>query len=104
GRVVPPGDVEYTKAPDNVAAGDAQAFSRLDEGAFGLTVPPGRGMIAGAAAVEEKDDPYVGARLKAADRKDQRDDKVYTHQLVGFHTYRFIDVPAGAGPVTVDLE
>ncbi len=26
GRVVPPGDVEYTKAPDNVASGDALRF------------------------------------------------------------------------------
>jgi RNA polymerase sigma factor (sigma-70 family) len=104
GRTVPPADVEYTKARDNVATGDALAFSRLAYAVFGLTVPPGRGMIAGAAAVEEQDDPYVGARLKAADRKNQRDDNVYTHQLVGFHTYRFIDVPAGAGPVTVDLE
>jgi RNA polymerase sigma factor (sigma-70 family) len=104
GRTVLPADVEYTKARDNVAAGDALAFSRLADAVFGLTIPPGRGMIAGAAAVEAKDDPYAGARLKAADRKNQRDDNVYTHQLVGFHTYRFIDVPAGAGPVTVDLE
>ncbi|HZW33872.1 MAG TPA: sigma-70 family RNA polymerase sigma factor [Isosphaeraceae bacterium] len=104
GRVVPPADVEYTKARDNVATGDALSFSRLADGAFGLTVPPGRGMIAGAAAVEEKDDPYVAAHLKAVDRKNRRDEKIYTHQLVGFHTYRFIDVSAGAGPVVVDLE
>jgi hypothetical protein len=104
GRTVLPADVEYTKVRDNVATGDALAFSRLADAVFGLTVPPGRGMIAGAAAVEDKDDPYVGARLKAADRKNQRDDNVYTHQLVGFHTYRLIDVPPGAGPVTVDLE
>ena len=52
GRVVPPADVEYIKAPDNVAAGDAAlGFSRLADAAFGLTVPPGRGMIAAAAAV-----------------------------------------------------
>jgi RNA polymerase sigma factor (sigma-70 family) len=104
GRTVPPADVEYTKAPDNVATGDARAFSRLADAAFGLTVPPGRGMIAGAAAVEGKDDPYVGARLKAADRKKASDDNSYTFRLVGFHTYRFINVPAGSGPVTVDLE
>ena len=29
GRVVPPGYVEYTKAPDNVANGDSRDFSRL---------------------------------------------------------------------------
>ena len=105
GRVVPPGDVEYTKAPDNVADGDALGFSRLADAAFGLTVPPGRGMIAGAAAVEGTVDPYVAAHLKAADRKDNTlEDRVYTHKLVGHHTYRFIDVPAGSGPLTVDLE
>ncbi|SIN81995.1 RNA polymerase sigma factor, sigma-70 family [Singulisphaera sp. GP187] len=104
GRVVPPADVEYTKALDNVANGDSLGFSRLADAAFGLTVPPGRGMIAGAAAVEGKDDPYAAAHLKAADRKNQRDDNVYAHQLVGHHIYRFIDVPAGSGPVTMDLE
>jgi hypothetical protein len=61
-------------------------------------------MIAGAAALEGEDDPYAAAHLKAADRKNEREDKAYTHRLVGFHTYRFIDVPAGAGPVVVDLE
>ena len=52
GRMVPAGDAEYTKAPENVAAGEALGFSRLADAKFGLTVPPGRGMIAGAAAVE----------------------------------------------------
>jgi len=105
GRVVPPGDVEYTKAPDNVANGDSLGFSRLANAAFGLTVPPGRGMIAGAAAVEGKDDPYVAAHLKAADRrKNTIEDRLYPHKLVGHHTYRFIDVPAGSGPLAVDLE
>ncbi len=105
GRVVPPADVEYTKAPDNLATGDALAFSRLADGAFGLTVPPGRGMIAGAAAVEGKDDPYVAAHLKAADRSQKGiEARLYPHKLVGHHTYRFIDVPARLGPLAVDLE
>ena len=105
GRVVPPGDVEYTKAPDNVANGDALGFSRLADAAFGLTVPPGRGMIAGAAAVEGTVDPYVAAHLKAADRRNNTlEDRLYSHKLVGHHTYRFIDVPAGSGPLAVDLE
>jgi hypothetical protein len=105
GRVVPPGDVEYTKAPDNVANGDARGFLPLADAAFGLTVPPGRGMIAGAAAVEGTVDPYVAAHLKAADRrKNTIEDRLYPHELVGHHTYRFIDVPAGSGPLAVDLE
>ena len=105
GRVVPPADVEYTKAPDNVANGDALAFSRLADAAFGLTVPPGRGMIAGAAAVEGTVDPYVAAHLKAADqRRGEIEDRLYPHKLVGHHTYRIIDVPAGSGPLAVDLE
>jgi RNA polymerase sigma factor (sigma-70 family) len=105
GRVVPPADVEYTKAPDNVANGDSLGFSRLADTVFGLTVPPGRGMIVGAAAVEEKDDPYVAAHLKAADRRNNTlEDRLYSHEVVGHHTYRFIDVPAGSGPLAVDLE
>lgn len=104
GRVIPPADVEYNKAPDNLATGSALAFSRLADGAFGLTVPPGRGMIAGAAAAEGKDDPYVGASLKAADRKQESDEKFYKFKTVGYHTYRFIDIPADSGPVAVDLE
>jgi RNA polymerase sigma factor (sigma-70 family) len=105
GRVVPPGEVEYTKAPDNVANGDSLGFSRLADGAFGLTVPPGRGMIAGAAAVEGTIDPYVAAHLKAADRRENTiEDRLYPHKLVGQNNYRFIDVPAGSGPLAVDLE
>src|SRR5207302_8058999 len=30
--------------------------------------------------------------------------RLYSHKVVGHHTYRFIDVPAGSGPVVVDLE
>ncbi len=105
GRVVPPGEVEYTKAPDNVAKGDARGFTRLADGAFGLTVLPGRGMIAAAAAVEGTFDPYVAAHLKAADRRNNKiEDRLYPHELVGRQTYRFIDVPAGSGPLAVDLE
>jgi hypothetical protein len=104
GRTITPADVEYTKARENAAAGDARSFARLADGVFGLTVPPGRGMIAGAASLQESKDPYLAARLKSADRTNERDDNAYIHQLVGFHAYRFIDVPAGAGPVIVDLE
>jgi RNA polymerase sigma factor (sigma-70 family) len=105
GRVVLPADAEYTKAPENAATGDALTFSRLADGAFGLTVPPGRGMIAGGAAVEGKDDPYVAAHLKGADRrKSVIEERLYLHKLVGHHSYRFIDVPAGSGPLAVDLE
>ncbi len=105
GRVVPPGNVEYTKAPDNVAGGDARGFLPLADGAFGLTVRPGRGMIAGAAPVEGTFDPYVAAHLKAADlRNNTLEDRLYSHKVVGHHTYRFIDIPAGSGPLVVDLE
>jgi len=105
GRVVPPGDVEYTKAPDNLANGDSLDFSRLADVAFGLTVPPGHGMIAGAAAVEGTVDPYVAAHLKAADRKNNTlEDRVFSHKIVGQHAYRLIEVPVGSGPMAVDLE
>jgi hypothetical protein len=103
GRVVPPGDVEYSTA--DRLAGDARGFSRLADGAFGLTVPPGRGMIAGAAAVEGTIDPYVAARLKATDRKiNTLEDRVFSHKIVGQHAYRLIEVPVGSGPMAVDLE
>jgi hypothetical protein len=99
GRVVPPGYVEYSTA-DNVA-GDARGFSRLADGAFGLTVPPGRGMI----AVDGTVDPYVAARLKAADRKNNTlEDRVFSHKIVGQHAYRLVEVPVGSGPMAVDLE
>ena len=68
GRAVPPAYVTYIKAPDNVSPGDAMGFSRLADAAFAMTVPPGHGMIAATAAVSTKDDPYVCARLRAADR------------------------------------
>ncbi len=62
-------------------------------------------MIAGAAAVEGTVDPYVAAHLKAADRRNNTlEDRLYLHKFVGHHTYRFIDVPAGSGPLAVDLE
>jgi hypothetical protein len=103
GRVVPPGHVEYSTA-DNLA-GDARGFSRLADGVFGLTVPPGRGMIAGAAAVEGTVDPYVAAHLKAADRKKNTlEDRVFSHKIVGQNAYRLIEVPVGSGPLAVDLE
>ncbi len=105
GRTISAADVEYIKAPENPADyGGSLGFYRLADAAFGLTVPPGRGMIAGAAAFEGKDDPYVGAHLKAEDRKGGRGDDYYRFKLVGFQAYRFIDVPAGSGPVTMDLE
>jgi RNA polymerase sigma factor (sigma-70 family) len=104
GRVVPPGVVEYTTL-DSAANRGARGFSRLADGSFGLTVPPGRGMIAGGAVVEGTFDPYVAAHLKAADRRnDTFADRVYSYKVVGRNTYRFIDIPAGSGPVVVDLE
>src|SRR5262249_54897327 len=104
GRVVPPGVVEYTTL-DSVANRGARGFSRLADGSFGLTVPPGRGMIAGAAPVEGTFDPYVAAHLKAADRRNNTiEDRLYSYKVVGRHTYRFIDVPARSGPVPVALE
>ncbi len=105
GRAVPPAYVEYIKAPDNVATeGNSLGFSRLADAAFGLTVPPGRGIIAGSSSADGTYNPYVCARLKAADRGKGIDGHSYTNWLSGSHTYGLIDVPAGAGRVAVDLE
>jgi hypothetical protein len=102
--VVPPATVKAIKAPGNAAQGDALSFSRLADGAFGLTVPPGRTIIGAAATVDGTDNPYACARLKAADRETGIDDIRYAHWLLGFHAYRVIDVPPGEGPLAVDLE
>src|SRR5262249_50980724 len=100
-----PAYVQYIEAPGHAATGgDSRDFSRLADAAFGLTVPPGRGIIAGAASVDGNDNRYVCARLKAADRGKGIDGPAYANWLNGFHTYGFIDAPAGAGPVAVDLE
>ncbi len=109
GRAVPPAYFNYIKAPDNVSTGDAVlGFSRLADSAFGLTVPPGHAMIAALAAVSTKDDPYVGARLKAADRGKGiggfGDGEALTIALTGHHTYRYINVPADADSLATDLE
>jgi RNA polymerase sigma factor (sigma-70 family) len=109
GRAVQPSYIMYVKAPANAGPEDAAlGFSWVGEATFGLTVPPGRGMIIAAAAVSEKDDPYACARLKAEDRGkgigDMNGGETISVPLSGYHTYRYIDAPSGAGPVAVDLE
>ena len=50
GQAVPAASVGYIKAADNVSTGDAPlGFSRLADGTFALTVPPGPAMIAAIA-------------------------------------------------------
>ncbi len=109
GRAVPPGAIMYIKAPSNVGPDDAAlGFSRLGDAKFGLTVPPGLGMIIAAASVSETDDPYACAHLKPADRGkgigDMGSGETFRTSLGGYHTYRYIDPPAGTRPVAVDLE
>jgi RNA polymerase sigma factor (sigma-70 family) len=109
GRAVEPAYVNYIKAPDNVGAGHAAlGFSRLADAAFGLTLPPGHAMIAALAAVSANDDPYVGAHLRAADKGkgigDFSDTENIKFPLSGYHVYRYINVPADAQPLTVELE
>jgi hypothetical protein len=95
------------KAPDNVDPEEANpGYSRLADAAFALTVPSGPGMI--YAAVRGKGNPYMRARLKAGDRGkgigDIGDGEVIAIYLSAANAYRFINIPAGAGPVAVDLE
>ena len=101
GRVVPPPYVSYIKAPDNVQPRRRRlGFSRLADAAFGLTVPPGNALIAAAAAVSNKDDPYACARLNAADRGKGiggfGDGESVSFPLSGSHTYRFVTSRQGA--------
>ena len=100
GRVVPPGEVEYTKAPGSVAKGDSRGFTRLADGAFGLTVPPGRGMIAGAAPLEGTVDPYVAAHLKASDRSKNtiEESVIFTRARRSSCLSIHPDVPGRLGP------
>ena len=108
GQVVPPAHVTYIKAPDNLSPGDAMGFSRLADSAFAMTVPPGHGLVAATAAVSRNDDPYACARLRAADRGKGigafGDGETISFPLNGNHTYRFIDLPANADSVDIDLE
>jgi len=108
GQAVPPAHVSYIKAPANLSTGDAMGFSRLADAAFAITVPPGHGLVAATAAVSRNDDPYVCARLRAADRGNGigafGDGETISFPLNGNHTYRFIDLPANAGSVNIDLE
>jgi protocatechuate 3,4-dioxygenase beta subunit len=109
GRAVPPEYVSYNKAPDNLGPEDAAlGFSRLADAAFGMTVPTGPAMIAVLAAVSTKDDPYACARLAEADRGKgiggSGDGESITFPLSGSHTYRFINIPAGAESFAVQLE
>jgi RNA polymerase sigma factor (sigma-70 family) len=108
-RTVPPADVRYIKAPDNVGVGNApMGFARLPDAAFAITVPPGHAMIAATAAVSTKDDPFACARLKATDRGKGiggfGDAETFRFPLSGSHTYQFVTVPAGTEPFAVELE
>jgi RNA polymerase sigma factor (sigma-70 family) len=108
GGAVPTAHVTYFKAPDNLSPGDAMGFSRRADAAFAMTVPPGRGMIAATAAASANDDPFVRARLRAADRGKGiggfGDGENFTFPLSGYHAYRFINIPADADSFAVDLE
>jgi Sigma-70, region 4 len=104
GKVLPPAWLTYMGVADNVPAGATSLpFSRLAGGACGVTVVPGPGIIAASAAVNVKDDPYVPAGLKAADREKGIDDG-YVGRLRREHTYGYFNAPAGSGPVALDLE
>jgi Carboxypeptidase regulatory-like domain len=108
GRMVQPAHVTYQKTPDNLSPGDAMGFSRRADAAFAMTVPPGDGMIAATAAASTKDDPYVRAYLRAADRKKGiggvGDGESITFPLSGYHTYRFINLPPDADSFAMDQE
>ncbi len=73
-----------------------------------MTIPPGHAMIAAIAAVSTKDDPYVRAHLKTADRGKGiggfGDGETFTTALSGSHTYQFINIPPGTESLAVELE
>ena len=108
GRAIQPEQVMYVKAPDNLNPGDAMGFSRRADAMFAITVPPSHGLIAATASVSTKDDPYVGARLRDADRGKgiggTGDGETNTVPLHGHHSYRFINVAASVESFAVELE
>jgi len=106
GRTIPPVAVNYLKAADNAAAGDDASFSgfsMLADAAFGLTVPPGPGIICAAAAISENENPYVRARLGAADQA-KGFDIIYDAKVGEHDACNFINTKAGAGPVALDFK
>jgi RNA polymerase sigma factor (sigma-70 family) len=108
GRAIQPAQVMYVKAPDNLNPGDGMGFTRRPDAVFAMTVPPGHGLIAATASVTRKDDPYVGARLRDADRGKgiggSGDGETDTVPLHGHHSYLFINVAASVESFAVELE
>ena len=107
GRPVWASQVHHAGLPSNQNEGSSNGFhSTLTDPTFRLTVPPGAGMI--YAKVRGKDTIYSRARLRKADKGKglggQGDGETYTFGLSSYHAYKFVDVPAGAELLTVDLE
>ena len=99
--------VYHAKMPSNPNPGQA-AFDVAPFGpeGFRMTVPPGPGFFYAEAAGEGL--PYVRARLAPADRGKgiggETDGEAIAVILSPCHTYRIVDVPAGAESFSLDLE
>jgi hypothetical protein len=108
GRAIQSAQVTYIKAPDNLNPGDGMGFSRRADAVFAITVPPGHGLIAATASVSTKDDRYVGARLKDADRGKgiggSGDGETILFHLHSHHSYRSIDIAASVESFSMELE
>ena len=107
GEVVQPAHLTYVKAPDNLSPGDAMGFIRRADASFAMTVPPGRGMIAVTAGVS-RDDPYVRARLRAADKGKgigaTGDNETVRFPLNAHHDYQFINASSDIHSLAIDFE
>ena len=97
----------HVKLPSNPNEGSA-AYIAANFGpeGFRMTVPPGPGFFYAQAAGDNL--PYTRARLAAADRGKgvggEGDGEFLTIILSPCHSYRIVDVPAGAETFDVDLE
>ncbi|MFI5454404.1 MAG: sigma-70 family RNA polymerase sigma factor [Isosphaerales bacterium] len=100
-------EVHFLKLPTNLNEGEASLGNgKLGDPRFGLTVPPGEGMLLASAC--GLDTPYIRARLRKADKGKGLgglgDGETRTTIMHGHHTYRMINVPADAKTFSVDLE
>lgn len=102
------GGAQYFKLPTNPHEGGSTqrdgggrtGHISLTDPAFRLTVPPGGGMF--CTSPRGTNTPYTQARLSQADSG--KVDYRFASNVSMFNTYKLVDVPDVASPITIDFE
>ena len=107
GKSVAGNYVTHIKLPSNPNKGEAAGdFGTFGPEGYRMIVPPGPGFFYAQAAGDNL--PYTRARLAPSDRGKgvggEGDGEFYTIILSPCHSYRIVNVPAGAETFDVDLE